>query len=1332
MQERPLHEDDFGVVQSLLTADGFRWGDSTIIPRCSEGPVEASFAQSRLWFLSQLRPNDWSYNLAAAFRIEGQVDCHRLERSFTRVIERHEILNTLIKTQDGKPFQVPSGISGASVRVTQLDVACNETPDPLSDVMRAEVVRPFDLANDLPFRLNLFRTSDGTAVFLVVVHHVAADGWSIALLARDFATAFLQNGERPLPALRISYRDFAAWERQRWTDGFMEQPLAYWLTRLRGAPLCLDFPFDSSRRMSSPRARRTVFSLPRIDVDGPARRLRSSSYIVLLTIYAFLLARYSGADDLLIGATAAGRTRPELEEIVGLFANTLVHRFQFDWDVSFATQIQRFTQEVFADLDHQDVPFDKVVQRSLSERKGNSSPLFQVAFVLQNGPQLSESLPGAAITQVSVPVAATRFDLSLAAELVDDQYRMTLYYRDGLLSDEFAADFCRRYAIALANVANDERTPLRRVSILSDDEQMSFVSNPARRSAAPLDTERTVFDVISERSNKSPDEIALMFGHHRWSYRDLMLRVAEVSEALRTKGVRSGSVVGLLMRRSAETVATILGILSAGAVYVPLDPDYPASRLSFMEDDSDMVVVVTDTNTMNGTSWVPGSMLIIDEVSRGACGVYEAGLPGDAIYIMYTSGSTGQPKAAINLNRGIVNFVEGIQQSYPIGPGDRVLHKASLQFDVSAWEIFWPLMHGASIVIAPSGAQSDPTELERLIDTGGVTVAHFVPSMLAAFLAGISRNSCPTLATVFVGGEALPPDLISRFGAKLRAQLINSYGPTETSIGVTLWECEADYQGAVSPIGYPMPNVRLYVLDKHLNPVPDGVPGQLFIAGNCLGAGYLNRPDLNRERFLCEPGYSGKQMYASGDLVRRRPDGSLLFLGRLDHQVKIRGQRVELGEIETILRQVPGVRDAVVLAQKRASEGGRLVAYVCRSAGAILDELIVRSALARELPSAMVPSRVILLDDLPTTVNGKLDSARLPEPDLEDGSQPVPKFMSAIEAMAADIFYEVLGRRPENANAEFFAMGGHSLLAVQVLSIAYQRTGKRIRLAQFVEDSTVGALATLLGEPTVRDNGSVHFLRRGTSGFTLVLIHPALGLISGYREIASAMPPSWNVLGIENVDTLSEEESIEEKAAVYLSWIEDMLPGHRVVLGGWSSGGLIACEMARLMSNSGAAPDLLALIDSHLHDDPGARFATDYKPWVGFIRALGLDIDVLEALPSEEFIRGSEEKRIALITEQLRRIPTGGGDMTTLIRSYRSNALAASRYRPDALHVPSTLFIASEYSDPDLMRRRWSAILPLCEYLNLDATHESIVRANNATSIAAAIDSRVSARPRLP
>ncbi|KMO44976.1 hypothetical protein VQ03_00375 [Methylobacterium tarhaniae] len=1012
------------LLRSLLAADGFSFDPESGIPPAGDTPTEASFAQSRLWFLNQLQPNDWSYNLACAFQIDGEPDQGRIARSFADTVVRHEALGIRIEAREGRPFQVPAACEAITLRMVDAAVLPGEASEQVTEVLRVEVQRPFDLAADLPFRLTLIRAGDGRSILLIVIHHVATDGWSLPLIARDFLAAYTGCSLDAGPPA-VSYRDFAAWERQRWAEGLMEKPLRYWASRLADPSPQLDFPFDLPRPAEpSHEARLTSFALPRPVIDELARRLASTPYVVLLTLYASLLGRYSSADDLIVGSTTAGRSRPELEGVVGLFANTVAHRFRLSPDESFATHVRRFTHEIFGDLDHQDMPFDRVVQQVLRDRKDNPSPLFQAAFVLQNVRPYSEEFTRAGLVQVPIPVTATRFDLSLVVEPGVDCYAVTLYRRDGLMSDELAGQFCRSFGAALADIADSEHVPLGRMAILGPDERECALRWSAGEPIAFANC--TIFDAIAERAERTPDVVAVVTEDGSFSYRDTLLRATVISDELRCRGIARGSLVALLLPRSFDAVAAILGILSVGAAYLPLDPAYPVNRLAFMVEDSGAQVTVTDSATLSGLTWTPAEVLRLDELaaSRTASAIPgRSGAPDDPIYVMYTSGSTGQPKATLNLNRGVANFIAGIQHAYPLHAGDRVLHKASLQFDVSAWEIFWPLMVGARLVVAPPGSQSDPLQLRQIIEGHGVSVAHFVPSMLSEFVDALDMRACTGLKTVFSGGEGLPPELIRRFQDRSAATLVNSYGPTETSIGVSLWKCPAGFDGAVAPIGRPMPNVRLYVLDRNFAPAPDGVPGQLFIAGVCVGRGYLNRPDLTRECFPDEPWHPGEQMYASGDLVRRRPDGEVVFLGRHDQQIKLRGQRIEIGEIESALRRLDGVGEVLVVADDASGKNPRLVAYVCLRDGTNGDEAAIRSVLAQYLPAIMIPSRIIFMTDMPLTVNGKVDRSKLPAPDGKASRTPDPGVMNAAEILVAEAYEAVLGTRPQDPAADFFAMG---------------------------------------------------------------------------------------------------------------------------------------------------------------------------------------------------------------------------------------------------------------------------------------------------------------------
>ncbi|MEL7091531.1 MAG: amino acid adenylation domain-containing protein, partial [Pseudomonadota bacterium] len=1003
----------------------------------------------------------------------------------------------------------------------------------------------------------------------------------------------------------------------------------------------------------------------------------------------------------------AGRdSHPELESIAGLFANTVPHRFQFAYAQDFRANVARISRELMNDLDHQDAPFDKIVANRMGGREAGADPLCQVAFVLQNYPSASGHTGTSDFSPLVLPIAATRYDLSLVAETDDDQYRMTLYYRDGALDPDVATAFCDRFVHVLGIVAGKDGSPLGQLDILMAREKTRQELSGQMDIAHPFDQFRALVAT-------HPNACAIVEDGSHISYRELMGKTMAIADQLAKREIGQGDTVAIMLPRSCMCVASLLAILANGAAVLLLDPKLPPKRLDFIRNDSDATCVITTKQVASEVDWQGNEILLLDDLASAVEILDGSRSATDPAYLIYTSGSTGQPKGAVNTLAGLANFLSGIQMLYPIGEGDKVLHKAPLSFDVAYWEMLWPLTCGASLVIAQDGSEADPAALADLIEAEGVRVAHFVPAMLSAFLASIEPERCSSLDLLFAGGEALPQRLIDTCATHLTTRLVNSYGPSETAIGVTHWPATTLARGAHVPIGQPMPNVTLRVLDRHHNDVPDGVLGELCIAGQSVGAGYLNRPEQTRASFKS---LDRMPHYLTGDLVQRLPNGDVLFHGRLDDQVKLGGQRIELDEVNAALTRFPDILSAATLVKRDGDEtaSARLVAAVVMRPGATLDDATLRGELALHLPEVMIPTQIIAIDPLPVTQNGKTDRKALLELFTNATPQAPKTDLAKSETEVAALFHEMLGVTPDSRDADFFRLGGHSLLAIQLLSRIKKAFGVTVNLAQFVSNPTLGALADRIGGQTAQTTTCYQHVRRAQLGDpTVILLHPALGQTTCYAPLAAALPDHWGVTLVEDDGTFGDMP-FDERAKRHLRELKPLFDAGPVVLGGWSSGGLLACELERAADEIGLSCKHLLLIDSHIH--LGERHSAEAARR-GFMRSFGLAPrivkDVLAATRNM-----ADDAALQVLAE------AAGYDVETLHHlssNYSRNAHAARQFGTQPVKTPALCIIATRYSDPAQMRERWNGVLNTGTFLELAEDHESVVETGAVSRIADAL-----------
>ncbi|HEX5717657.1 MAG TPA: amino acid adenylation domain-containing protein, partial [Thermoanaerobaculia bacterium] len=919
-----------------------------LVPVPHSGPLPLSFAQERLWFLDQLAPGNAAYHIHRTLAFEGLLDTAALERCLAEILRRHGALRTRFVTVGGVPAQEIAPARGShlpSVDLSALPPLMREGE--ARRLAAAQAVRPFDLTRDLLLRVVLLRLATEEHAVLLTMHHIAGDGWSMGVLIQEVAAlyaAFTAGLPSPLPELPTQYADFAQWQRQ-WLQGeVLAGQMAYWRTQLgEGAPaseLPADLPRPAVQSFRGAARRFALSAETTAGLHALARREGVSLFMALLAAVDTVLHRYTGRDDIVVGSPIANRNFAEVEGLIGFFVNTLALRVHLGGEPSFRELLARTREVSLGAYAHQDLPFEKLVEELQPERDPSRNPLFQVMLTLQNAPAVALTLSGLRLKTWEVEHRSTRFDLELMLWEAQGGMNGSLIYARDLFDVTTAIRFGEHLRRILAAVAAAPDLPLSRLPLLSSEERFQVVAE-WNDTATSYPQDVCLHDLIEAQVRRTPGVVAVSFEGRHLSYRDLDRAANALAHRLRKYGVGPEVTVGLCVERSLELVVGLLGILKAGGAYVPLDPSNPHERLKYLIQDSRVPVLLTQQHVAGGLPDLARScgaeVFLLDGVPPAEGTESETGpasgvRPDNLAYMIYTSGSTGQPKGAMNTHRAIVNRLLWMQDAYGLTADDAVLQKTPFSFDVSVWEFFWPLLTGARLVVARPGGHQESAYLARLIASEGVTTVHFVPSMLAVFLEEPEAGRCRGLRRVIASGEALSLGLEQRFFARLDVPLRNLYGPTEAAVDVTAWACERGHGRAVVPIGRPISNLRLHILDVSLQPVPVGVPGELYIGGVGLARGYFARPALTAERFVPDPFATAEQhggrLYWTGDLARSLADGSIDFLGRIDHQVKIRGFRIELGEIEAALLAHPAVRETAVVDREDGPGGRRLVAYV--------------------------------------------------------------------------------------------------------------------------------------------------------------------------------------------------------------------------------------------------------------------------------------------------------------------------------------------------------------------------------------------------------------------
>lgn len=1075
-----LDADQLELLEYLLEEEGLTGADhaDVIAPRSHDELAPLSFAQRRLWFLDQLEPGTAAYNIAGALRIVGQLDVPALDRSLNEIVRRHESLRTSFVVVDGEPTQVITQLAHFTLSAEDLSAyPAVERETEQQRFLEEEVRRPFDLSQSPLIRARLLRLRADEHLLLLTMHHIISDGWSIGNITRELAVlygAFRHGKPSPLEELKIQYADYAAWQHDHLAGEVLEREISYWKQQLSGTLPVLELPTKrvKSAELTARASLQTFKITARLSeqLNELARSEDSTLFMVLLAAFNLLLWRYSGQSDILVGSPIANRNRTETEPLIGFFVNTLVLRTQLDSRLSFRDLLKDVKETCLGAYAHQEAPFEKLVEELQPERSVSNTPLVRVMFVLQNAPMPAIELPGLQLSLIEADNGFAKFDLMLEMVETPDGLKGLWQYNTDLFDEVLLSRIAGNFQTLLEGIVANAGARLSELPFLTRHESNRLLVE-WNNTASDYPQEACVHELFERQVERTPDAVALIFEGERLTYRELNERANQLAHHLMSLGVGPDVCVGIAMERSLEMVVALLSIMKAGGAYVPLDTAHPADRLAYMLEDARLALLLSQESLRESLPEHQARVLWLDNdwkrwENESTANPASGADPQNLIYVIYTSGTTGMPKGVAVHHRGIVNCLLAAKAAAPVHAQDRLLFKASLNFDPSVWELFTALLKGASVVVARPGGQRDAAYVAQTTIAEGITILHFVPSMLAVFLEEPALKEIVTLRWVVCGGEAMPVQTMERFHARLSAPLQNFYGPTETSIGSTLWLCDPARVQTVVPIGSPISNTQTYVLNPKGSLTPIGVPGELYVGGDGVARGYLNRPDLTAEKFLPDPfgGKPGARMYRTGDLVRYLPDGDLEFLGRTDHQVKIRGFRIELEEVEAVLGECPGVREPMVMVREDVPGDKRLVAYFIATPDSPPQAEELRSQLRGKLPEYMIPSAFVPLAAFPLMVNGKIDRQALPLPDQSTQSRGTPyaEPRTPTEEKLAEIVGDVLSVEKVGVYDNFFELGGHSLLATQVVTRVREIFQVDLQLKKFFDAPVIAELATLV------------------------------------------------------------------------------------------------------------------------------------------------------------------------------------------------------------------------------------------------------------------------------
>jgi amino acid adenylation domain-containing protein len=1174
-------------------------------PAPRTGPLPLSFGQERMWYLDRLEPGSGAYNVSMARRLAGPLDVDAMERALGEVVRRHEVLRTTFSDEGGTLRQVIHPAGGFSVPVEDLSGLEDEAREAaLAGRAAVHARAPFDLAAEPPFRATLLRLGAEEHALLLCLHHAASDGWSVGVLSREISVlydAFARGEASPLAELPVQYADYAVWQREQLENGALKGQLDWWMEQLAGAPALLELPTDHPRpAVQGHRGGRCSLRLD-------AARLRAlralgrgegaTLYMVLLAGFQALLGRYSGQDDVVVGSPIAGRTRRETEGVVGLFLNALALRADLSGDPEFRALLAQVRERTLGAYEHQELPFERLVEALAPTRTPAHSPVFQVVVALQNTPVGGTALSGLRARRIGAAPDTTKTDLFLEGREQEDGLELELVYRADLFQARTAERMLRHLVALLDQAAADPARRLADFDLADGDHASALDGGPAPHPAA------TLHGMLEAQAARTPDAVAVADTEGEVTYARLDARANRLAHLLRARGIRPEARVGVCVERGIDLVVTCLGVMKAGGAVVPLDPANPADRLAQVLEDSGAALVVTHSRLRSLVRAAAAPTLALDEAAAELAAQPETAVAGgvrpeNLAYLVYTSGSTGRPKGVLGTHGQAAGYVRAVVDAYGLLPCASVLQVATTAVDASLREIFGALSTGAKLVMLPHG----PADPRVLLDRARAEQVEGIWAIVPSYLDAVVRTAeemgrpYPHVRSLLLAGEPFPGALLARARRVFpNARVVSQYGPTETTLTATYHLPGDDPpEAGVLPLGRPIPGMRVHVLDARMRPVPAGLPGEAYLGGAGVCRGYAGRPDLSAERFVPDPfcAEPGGRLYRTGDRVRLRTDGTLEFLGRMDHQVKIRGFRVEPGEVEGVLREHPSVGQAVVVARRDTGEA-RLVAYVVAAPGAeaVVGEL--REHLQGRLPAHLVPAAFVVMEAFPLTPNGKLDRGRLPAP---DGGRPEleSEFVAprdTVELLLARIWEECLDVRPVGVADDFFDLGGTSLLSVRLMARVRESFGVSVPLAVLIVGGTIEHMAAAVRRARSEQQAAVgvarvplvHLQPGGTQN-PLFCVHPGGGDVVGYINLARHLGADQPVYGLQDPDAPYEEghvfRTVQESAALYVDAVRERRPHGPYRLMGWSYGGAIAVEMAHQLVQRGEEIELLAVLDT--------------------------------------------------------------------------------------------------------------------------------------------------------
>ncbi|MBN3958493.1 non-ribosomal peptide synthetase [Nostoc sp. NMS8] len=1296
---------------------GGKFQADTIPKRQRLQNLPLSFSQQRLWFIDELYHGSSFYNIPIAFHIKGQLNIKVLQKSLNEILKRHEVWRTNFVLVNGEPAQKIAPQLTWDLPIINLEhLSGKDWESEVKQLVAESANKPFNLAKGLLVRATLLRLSEEEHVLLVTMHHIITDGWSCGVFLRELSTlyaAFSTNQPSPLPELPIQYADFAIWQRDRLEGEFLTTQLNYWKQQLGGELPVLQLPTDHPRPSVTTFAgakQYFIFSKPLTEaLRQLSQQADTTLFMSLLTAFNILLYRYTDQEDILIGSPIANRNRAELEGMLGLFVNTLVLCNNLSGNPSFRELLHRVREVTLDAYAHQDLPFEMLVEELHPERDLSRNPLYEVMFVLQNTPTTVQEVSGLTLRTLEFDSGTAQLDIFLSMSESQEGLTGCLEYNTDIFDSTTITQFINNFQTLLENIVASPEQRLSELSLLtaSEQEQLLLKFNQTRTDY-PQDA--FLHQLFEQQVKLTPDSLALISQSEELTYRQLNHRVNQLAHYLQKQGVTKETLVALCLERSVDMVVGILAILKAGGAYIPLDPSYPVERLNFMLSDSQASVLISHQGILDKLSLSADKTVCLDihkdeialESKENPISTSKA---DNLAYIIYTSGSTGTPKGVLGTHRGTVNGLHWLWKTYPFTQGEICCQKTAISFVDSVWEIFAPLLQGIPTVIISNARVLDTQLFIDALAHYKVTRIILVPSLLRLILDNYSHliNKLSALKLWITSGEALSIKLVQTFRELMPfAKLINLYGSSEVSANATYYDTSFLPDGVKSVlIGRPINNTQVYVLNRDLQPTPIGVVGELYIGGDGLGKGYLNRPELTQERFIDHPFIAQNKLYKTGDFVRHLNDGNLEYLGRQDEQVKIRGFRVELSEIATAIAQHPDVQESVVIASDDAQQNQRLIAYIVTEKQDIAVQLL--PDLQQKLPNYMLPSAFVVLDALPLTPNGKVDKCSLTTDEL----LPINTTKSFVaprnftELSLAKLWEKLLNTSPIGVTDNFFDLGGHSFLAVRLMAQIHDKFEYNLTLSTLFENPTIEKLAIIVSQPS-RESSNSPLVAINSSGSKIPFfcMHGAGGGINNYFILSRRLGEDYPFYALEHTleQDIPENISVEKMATRYLKEIRQVQPNGPYLLGGHCYGGVLAFEIAQQLQQQGQKVGLLVVIDTILSETPiASRKDDDAKFLLRMAESIKTNNNIDFSIPFEELRDLPLNEQFHLVNKKANLIfsDTEVENFLHYYKLFKAHVQAMRNYVPQVYPESITLFRAKEEIIHDFDNPEWSTDDPL-------------------------------------